>query len=265
MPAARLALAAALLALATPALADEGEAPHAETWNVQVGAGVLASPQWQGSSDHRTRALPYVAVNYRGLVTASVQDGLAVNLVRAGDFVAGPSARFRFGQDEDDSAGLQGLGDVDASVELGGFVGWRRGPLSLRLSGGQDLAGGHRGAVFELSGAVGAPVARTAAGPVLLAAGPSVTLVTAKVNRAYFGVDPAQSAASGLPLYSPSGGVQQAGVSATLVVPVAPRVAVAGFAGYGRLLGAAADSPRVRLRGSPDQFTAGLFVTYRLF
>lgn len=268
MPAARLILAAAaLLAIAAPARADEGapRPPRNEGWQVQVGGGALVTPDFQGASGHRTRALPYISVAYGDLISASVQGGVSANLYRSGDVVAGPRARFRFGQDESDSPGLQGLGDVDPSIELGGFVGYRRGPFSAELSAGQDVLGGHRGAVIEASAGVTAPVARTASGPVLVSAGPSVTFVTSKVNRAFFGVDPVQSAASGLPLYAPSGGLQQAGVNATLIVPVSRRMSIVGFAGYARLLGDAADSPRVRLRGAADQVSGGLFVTWALF
>ena len=262
-----LTAAALMAAAAAPAWAEDAASrpPRTEGWQVQVGGGALAAPDFQGGAGHRTRALPYVSVDYGDLFSASIQNGASLTLYRSGNVVAGPKARFRFGQDESDSPGLQGLGDVDPTLELGGFVGYRQGPFSAELSAGHSLAGGRRGATLDLSAAVTAPVARTAAGPVLLSAGPAVTFVTSGVNRAFFGVDPAQSAASGLPLHNPSGGLQQAGVNATLIVPVAPRVSMVGFVGYGRLMGDAADSPRVRLRGAPDQVSGGLFVTYALF
>jgi outer membrane scaffolding protein for murein synthesis (MipA/OmpV family) len=40
---------------------------------------------------------------------------------------------------------------------------------------------------------------------------------------------------------------------------------VVGFVGFERLLGDAADSPRVQQRGSRDQASGGIFITYRLF
>lgn len=256
---------AGLLAVATPALAQDPAPDEPEAWHVRVGGGVIVTPEFAGARDHRTRVLPYASLSYGDTVSASVEGGLSATLLRRGDFTFGPLARFRFGQEEEDSEGLQGLGDVDASLEVGAFLGWRRGPFSARLSAGQDVIGGHRGATAEVSAAVTAPLARTTSGPVLLSVGPSLTFVSSKVNRAYFGVDALQSVASGLPVYDPSGGLQQAGIRATAIFPLGRRLSVAGFAGYDRILGDAADSPRVRVRGTPDQVSGGLFVSYQLF
>lgn len=257
---------ACFLAVSTPVLAQAGApALPPDAWQVQVGGGALVTPEFKGSRDHRTRVLPYVSVRYSDLFSASVQDGAALNLYRAGGFTLGPAARFRFGQDEEDSSALRGLGDVDPSFEPGIFVNYRRGALSARLSVGQDTIGGHGGGVAELSGALTVPVARTPVGPILLSAGPRVSLVTSKVNRAFFGVDPVQSAASALPVYNPSGGLQEIGMNMTVIYPLNRRLSVVGFLGYGRLLGDAADSPLVRERGSPNEVSGGVFMAYSLF
>lgn len=255
---------AACVAAATPVWGDDaaGQGSTNATWRVQAGGGVLVTPDFQGSSSHRTRALPYISVDYGDLISASVAGGVSANLFREGDFVAGPIARFQFGQKEKDSPDLRGLGGVDPSVEVGGFVRYQRGPFSMRLTAGQDVIGGHRGTVSELGGSLTKAIAQTGAGPVFVSAGPSVTFVTARVNRAFFGIDRVQSAASGLPIYRPSGGVQQFGLNATVIAPLNRRLTVVGIAGYSRLLDAAADSPRVRLRGSPDQISGGVFLTY---
>ena len=56
-----------------------------------------------------------------------------------------------------------------------------------------------------------------------------------------------------------------AGVSATLIAPLSRRVNVVAIAGLDRLVGDAADSPRVLERGAATQMTVGAFVTYRIF
>lgn len=54
-------------------------------------------------------------------------------------------------------------------------------------------------------------------------------------------------------------------MSATLIAPVSRRVSLIAIAGLDRLIGEAADSPRIVDRGSRTQTTVGAFVTYRLF
>jgi outer membrane scaffolding protein for murein synthesis (MipA/OmpV family) len=256
-------VALGVLSLATSSYAQPPSA--ASGWDVRVGGGALVTPEFKGASGTRTRALPYVSVRYGELFAATVQDGISANLYRSGDFVAGPMVRFRFGQEENDSRDLRGLGDVDIAIEPGAFAGYESGRFSARIQASHDVAGGHGGGIVELDAAVTLPVARTRSGPVLLSAGPGATFVTAKVNRAFFGVDATQALASGLPAYRPDGGLQEFGVNLTAIAPVGRRTTVVGLLGYGRLIGDAADSPRVRQRGSPDQFTAGLFIAYALF
>lgn len=259
-------LMACTLGAASPAWAQSAvEGSPDDRWRVQVGGGGLVTPDFRGAAGYRVRALPYVSVKYGEAVEASVQEGLSFNLIDRDGLTAGPLARFQFGQEENDSPQLRGLGDVDVSLEAGGFAAYRRGPLSLRVAAGRDVIGGHGGGVAEFSAALGAPVAQTPSGPVLASVGPKLTLVTSRMNRAYFGVDGAQAAASGLPVYRPSGGLQSAGLSLMLIAPIAPKLSVVGFAGYERLLGDAAESPRVMQRGSRNQASGGLFVTYKLY
>ena len=251
------------LAFATASLAQP--ARPASGLQVQVGGGGLVTPDFLGSAGSRVRILPYLSVSYDDLVSATVQNGVEVKLYRSGDFTFGPKVSFRFGQEENDSRDLRGLGDVDVSIEPGAFAGYRRGPFSARIEATHDVAGGHGGGIVELDAAVTLPVAQTRSGPVLLSAGPSAAFVTARVNRAYFGVDASQALASGLPAYRPGGGLQEFGANVTAIAPVGRRTTLVGLLGYGRLMGDAADSPRVRQRGSADQFTAGLFIAYALF
>ena len=78
-----------------------------------------------------------------------------------------------------------------------------------------------------------------------------------RYQRAYFGIDPATAAATGLPAFNPGGGIHAVGAAAGLTRMISPRWGVHGFAGYDRLVGDAADSPIVRNFGSRDQFSVG--------
>lgn len=65
---------------------------------------------------------------------------------------AGPFIRYVFARDEDDNDALDGLGDVDGSVEVGGFLDYGLGPWSSRLTVLQDVAGGHEDLIISLEG-----------------------------------------------------------------------------------------------------------------
>ena len=192
---------------------------------------------------------------------------LWINAVHLGDFTAGPVVRLRFGRNvSDNKAVLRGLGDIGPSVEVGGFASYDAGPINLRGIVAQDVAGGHKGLVAEFGASYTRPVFSTKAGPWLLIAGPSLTVVDGQYDRSVFGINPSQSRLSGRPVFRPAGGFERAGFSGTLVVPITKKIAVTALAGYNRLLSDAARSPIVRNGvGSANQFTGGLFLTYQIF
>ncbi|QPQ55067.1 MipA/OmpV family protein [Allosphingosinicella flava] len=96
----------------------------------------------------------------------------------------------------------------------------------------------------------------------LFSIGPRLTVANARYHRAYFGVKPDESAATGLSPYRPDGGIQAAGVSASFLYQLTPKWGVYSYAKYDRLVGEAADSPIVHTYGSRDQFSGGLALTY---
>ena len=276
----RLQAAVALLTLllATPTSAQEAAAPllvpnaqpgqpAKQGLSVRLGAGALAVPDYLGSKTYKGQPLPYIDATYGNLAQFSVQDGLTVNALHWGGLTAGPAVRIRFGQNESDNRRvLRGRGDLGTAVELGGFVAYDAGPINLRAVVGQDVAGGHKGFVADFGATYTRAVFGTSAGPWLLSAGPSLTLVDQTFNQAYFGVTPSQAARLGKPAYRPNGGVEGLGVSATLVVPITQKIAVTGLVGYNKLVSDASNSPLIRNHvGSSNQFTGGAFLTYQLY
>jgi outer membrane scaffolding protein for murein synthesis (MipA/OmpV family) len=82
--------------------------------------------------------------------------------------------------------------------------------------------------------------------------------------QTYFGVSPANAAASGLPAYSASSGVSQVGVALSLDQFLSRHWSIGARSHYGRLLSSAADSPVTAIAGSPDQFYIGAVFGYVL-
>lgn len=244
--------------LAAPAAAVEPVAPE---WTIILGAGGLHAPRFEGSSRYRLRPLPVVDIRWRDVAFASFRDGIGVNLVREGGLTAGPLAKFRFARKEsDDRRALRGLGRVDHALEVGGFVRYVEGPLLAGLELRQDVAGGHRGAIAEADLRYRQRFADAVSGSV----GVSAAATSGRWMRSYFGIDGGQSAASGLPVYRPRAGFKSVGASASLSWRPLDPVALTVTTGYARLVGDAARSPIVRDRGSPNQLSAGLFLSYRL-
>jgi outer membrane protein len=92
--------------------------------------------------------------------------------------------------------------------------------------------------------------------------GPRVLFSDDRYERAYFGVSPAVSLATGLPVYRPGSGVYAVAVASGLSYALNNRWGLFGFARYERLVGDAAKSPIVRAYGSRNQLSAGIGVNY---
>ncbi|MFZ4601924.1 MAG: MipA/OmpV family protein [Caulobacterales bacterium] len=228
-------------------------------WRVTVGAAALVGPTFEGADTLRALAVPDIDVRWRNRAFASVRTGVGVNLVTDGGWRVGPYAKLNFGRDEGRSAKLKGLGDVDPTIEVGGFAekSWRFARASLEVRQG---LGGHEGAVAEVGGDLRFRLSERLAA----AAGPRVRFADATYLQAFYGVDAAQSARSGLARFAPESGLESAGLAGALVLRPQPRTTLTLFAEQSRLFGDAAESPLVRLRGARDQTRLGVAVGYRL-
>src|SRR5208282_2661165 len=95
-----------------------------------------------------------------------------------------------------------------------------------------------------------------------LSGGPRFTLQNTAATAPYFSVNAAQSLASGLPIFDASGGSHSVGAGAQLHYQFDPQWEVHSYVEYNRLLGDAAASPLVALRGSPNQLNVGVGASY---
>lgn len=231
----------------------------AEGWRVSVGAAAILRPEWDGARDNAWLVVPDLDVRWSDRFFASFRTGVGWNVVAADGWRVGPYAKLKFGRDEEDDAALRGLGDVDATVEVGGFVerSWR--PFRISLEARQGV-GGHEGLVVE----AGADL-RARLGPTLFASiGPRVRVADDAYLQTYFGVDAAQAARSGLPAFSPESGLESAGLAAALLYRPNDKTIVTLFGEASQLQADAKDSALVRLRGDDAQTRAGIAVGYRL-
>lgn len=233
-------------------------------WNIQLGAGALYQPEYEGSDKYKISPLPMVMINYRDLVFLR-GPMLGVNAITwrgpgpNDKLQIGPMARYQFGRDEDDSDDLRGMGDIDAAVELGGFITYSTGPWSAGVTLFQDVSGSHDGLTAKFSAGNRMPLAPR----LMLRSEISATWADDDYTESFFGVTSTQSTRSGMPEYHPQGGFKDAGISLDLDYNLTENWGITGRVGYKRLLGDAADSPLVEDRGSANQLSTGLFVSYK--
>lgn len=263
-------LAIAIMATSGTALAQEaGE----DGWRVTIGAGVLYAPTYEGDDEHRLSLLPNVEVTYDDVFFASVQNGIGYRVINTPSWRAGPIGRIKFSRNEDgeqsfavggdDTNDLRGLGDVDTTIEVGGFVEYELGAVTFSAEARQAVSG-HESWVADL-GARWSDRGAVFGRDVIWSVGPRARFVGDGYNETYFGVTAAQSITSGLPVYEASGGLHSYGLGASLIAPLSrdPSWSLVFVAGYDRLTDDAGDSPLVQQRGAEEQASIGAFIARR--
>lgn len=220
-----------------------------DDFRFKAGVGTSIAPRFEGSDDYKARVLPKVSLRYKNLVAIN-NTRARVFVVHNEKFVTGFQARYRFGRDEDASPDLTGLGNVGDSFEAGGFAEWRPGWAIIGLEVGQDVAGGHHGMLAAIYAGSQLPIG----GGFYLQGGVQATWASGNFMQRNFGISQVQSDLSGLPEFEAKAGIKD----------VAGRIGVrftkwkdwdfSTYVAYSRLMSDAADSPLVRLRGSPNQF-----------
>src|SRR5690606_32773669 len=93
--------------------------------------------------------------------------------------------------------------------------------------------------------------------------GPRASWASEGYFDAYYGVNLAESAATGLGTYSPGSGLRSYGVGGAATWKATDQLTTSVFAEYARLAGPAADSSLVRQKGSGTQVTVGASAVYR--
>ncbi len=256
----RVLIASAVLWCGAVSLAA-AQAPAPQDWRFKIGAGAMLGPDYEGSDDYDITPIPDIEINYRDSLLLK-NTSLSYNAMRAIDPASawrfGPRVRYAFGRDQDDNAALRDLGDVDGSVELGGFVGYGVGPWSAELSVLQDVADGHDGLVAQLEGGYGMRFTPRLGGRLSA----SMAYADDDYMQSFFGVTPAQAARSGYAAQQADAGLKDIGLSFGMTYGLTENWALGGFVGYKRLLGDAADAQIVDAEGSANQIRTGLTLSY---
>jgi outer membrane protein len=230
-------------------------------WTVTVGASGQLVPDFEGADHEKLSAVPIFYIHRTGTSDEafhSPRDGASFALIDYEGFRAGPVGAYKAARTASSSSALNGLGDVKGAVEVGGFaeyfpVDWFRTRVEVRQG-----FGGNHGVEADASADVIVPISPR----FTWSGGPRLTLEDTEATSPYFGISAVQAADSGLPAYGAHGGVHSAGAGTQLRYQIDPKWEVHSYVEYDRLLGSAADSPLVTLRGSPNQVNVGLGASY---
>lgn len=225
---------------------------------VRIGAGAALRPTFIGSDD--TSVAPLFHVNTaRGTHPFSFgapDDSPSIALVSKDGFSFGPAGNV-MGRRKASDVGAP-VDSVSRTFEAGAFAQYLvAGSFRVRA---ELLKGinGHKGLV----GTVGADKIWRDGDRYVFSIGPRLLFSDARFQRAYFGVSPAASLASGLPVYRPGGGAHAVAVASGLSYQLGGPWGVFGYARYGRLIGHAKKSSIIREFGSRNQFSGGVGLNY---
>jgi outer membrane protein len=242
----------ALLSASTAALADPGK-----DLRVRVGAGADLRPPYPGADTDKVGPLFSVSLAHGTdpFKFKAYDDSSGIALVSSHGFSFGPAVNL-VGRRKDSDVGAP-VGRVGATVEAGVFAGYRLGDFRIR---GEVLKGigGHQG----VRGQVGVDRIWRDGDRYVFSIGPRLLIADARYERAYFGVTPAASLASGVPIHTPRGGIYGVAATSGLSVQLDSRWGLFGYGRYERLVGDAAKSPIVRRFGSRDQMSGGIGLSY---
>ena len=256
---------------APPATAPATYVPPAPDWIVTLGVEGRMLPAWPGAAESKLGALVLPLFDFRKVGEPAnffgPRDSFNSTSLILSQFRFGPASSSSTDEEQWNYRTFRPRGTSATRLKSGcSSEYWPVTWLRLRGEVRQGIGGetGLTGDVF-LDAIV--PL-----GQWTLSAGPRIELQSTAAVSPFFSITPSQSGAtqvygpqSGLaplPVYNATGGFYSWGVGGKAQYTFNPQWAAYSFVEFEQITGSAAGSPLVTQRGSPDQFTYGLGVTY---
>ena len=226
-----------------PAAWDIDQQPA--TWDINLAVGAAMQPTFHGSDRYRATPIPLVIIRWRDTVSLG-QDGLSLYW-HDGNFRIGGGVSYDGGRLDHESSGilnsgdnrLKGLGDVDASVGLRGFVSYKMGPVYLDTSLTKYLGSQNKGILVNFGAS--APLALSKQFIVQ----PHIRMTWADDNymQTFFGISPLQASQSIFPQFNTAAGLADIDGGLTVVYRLNDHWFIGADASATRYLDQAARSP----------------------
>jgi MipA family protein len=237
---------------------DEVQPPSA--WIVEIGGYGVLEPTYEGSRRYILSFKPQLDVHQAGdrHWLTFPNDAIDYSLYETPNFRTGPAANIslqsRFhGEDID----LR-IGKADVDLQGGGFAEYY--PVGFIRTRVELLQGvtGNNGLLAKLS----ADYIWRPYGNVTLTAGPRAQLANDQYASDYFSTQLAIKTNNYVP-YRAEGGVLSTGAEVTGVYEWTKEISAKFFVDFNQLMGDAADSPRVSLKGNAEQVIVGVGASYK--
>jgi outer membrane scaffolding protein for murein synthesis (MipA/OmpV family) len=224
------------------------------TWEVEVGGAGNFAPLYPGAGKYRFEPGPDIDVRYKNQAFFSTGEGLGLNLFQDKTYRIGAALGVDLGRSADSATRLHGTGDIGYAPVPKLFAEYVIFPVVLRADVRRALGG-----VDGWMGDVSAYLPVCCNDKFFVFVGPTVSLADDTVNRHEFGISATQHVRSGLPRYDATGGLQSAGLGASMTWLVTDHWMLEGGLSGQRFLDSAAHSPLVQAR---FQYDASLSIGY---
>ena len=225
---------------------------------VRVGGVLIIAPTYEGSDEYEVLGAPYILPLFAGggpgwlsRFDARGLDDIRFNAIEYSGFIAGPTAGYTFGREEDDGDLLEDLGDIDGGVVAGAFVGYYVGPVLFDVSYHHffdDSEG------YQIR--FGAQIERPVSDRVTLTGRVGATYADDNYMQTYFGTEGGALVSD----FEAESGFKDVHVQVGVKAELDERWTARASVEYSHLLGDAADSPIVESEG---QVTGLVGLSYR--
>lgn len=261
-------LAAIVLATISlvPATAIAGDAATGTALPNLIGAGIGPTPDYPGADSRSIAVAPLFRYQFKGSQRSVYLAGPLANfnLVNDPAWHAGPLLNYRPGREDADDAVVRQLHEIADTVEAGAFISYRwygKGAVPWEVQVSANVLQGFT-STDGTRGWVGASILTPISRRIVVGLGGTINYTDAKTMDGYYGIAPADSVKSGLPVYLPGGGLSSSDLWLTVAFLVHSNWAVGAAVYAQHLRGNAADSPWVRTHGNTNQVSFGIGAAY---
>jgi len=249
-------------------------AHNAAADELTLGLGVGWLPEFEGSNDYRLIPLPNFSYENDWIEIKPRQLGLEADLFPGAKFDLGPIVRYGAGRNDRrrvDDPVVSLLEKVDDAMEFGfSFSGGvpvelmgidDPGIIATRIEVIHGLNSGHGGTTVEGAFRFVRPLSNR----FTLVSSVSLTWASSDYQQSFFSITPEDALRSGLPEFQANAGLKDVGFSVAARYKFNQRWRTSMMLRLKRLVGTAADSPIVSIRGNPNQPFLGINLEYKVF
>ncbi len=217
--------------------------------HVIIGAGAGYAPAYEGAGTHIVTPIPVIDIAH-GRLFANLRNGIGVNAIDTAHVTIGASLTYTPGYRAKDAP--EGIGKLPIGLGGRAFVALKWGGAVATIGATKGFLGGTKGIIADASLAY--PVAVTPRFMLIPTLG--TTWADRKNNDRYFGIDAAQSLASGLPEFHTGSGFKDASALLAASYRLTDHINLGVSGGVSTLLGNVQDSPLVVHKTQPLGFAS---------